>query len=488
MWDKVLKALGLRKPRASNPYGTGETMRLFWDWVTSPTKIDEEVRRDIAKLRAQARKEARYNPVAQQYLALLENNVIGPNGFNHQATVRNANGMLRKPVNDMIEEAFAGWGYNCTADGRQSFLQLQHMLIRAVAHDGEQFVRLLRSNSGLRLQVLDPDLLDHNLNEEATKSRGEVRMGVEVDTMGRPVGYWFKPSYELSVAPQRIPATDIIHLYDPLRANQTRGTSWFAPVLIPLSMLDGLYEAILVLNRVAASKMGFFVHKDPMAFDANNYKYMNPLDAAPGKAMALPPGIEFQSWDTGNPSAELNAFSKLILRHIASGWKVSYCALANDLEGVNYSSIRAGMLQERDQFRKLQNWWSDSFLRPVYAEWIKLANLTGELVLPERNAARYQSVRFVGRGWPWVDPLKDIQATILAINNGLDCRIDALAEQGKDADEMFERLAEEQKMAASYGLDFSEDTSKPSAPTSDEDDEPVINAMLFNRVRPKDGL
>jgi capsid protein len=48
---------------------------------------------------------------------------------------------------------------------------------------------------------------------------------------------------------QRIPADEIIHKFVRYRANQVRGVTWFAPVLLNLKNLDG-YE----FNELAASR------------------------------------------------------------------------------------------------------------------------------------------------------------------------------------------------------------------------------------------
>ncbi|HXF24366.1 MAG TPA: hypothetical protein VN602_07590, partial [Gemmatimonadaceae bacterium] len=59
-----------------------------------------------------------------------------------------------------------------------------------------------------------------------------------------------------------------------------------------------------------------------------------------------------------------------------------------------------------------------------------------------------------GRGWAWVDPLKDMQATILGIQHGIDSRTDALTEQGLDLETTFQHLSEEIKLAEEYGIDI----------------------------------
>jgi len=41
-----------------------------------------------------------------------------------------------------------------------------------------------------------------------------------------------------------------------------------------------------------------------------------------------------------------------------------------DLEGVNYSSIRAGVLEDREIFKGLQDWFIRSLVMPVFDEWV----------------------------------------------------------------------------------------------------------------------
>lgn len=55
-----------------------------------------------------------------------------------------------------------------------------------------------------------------------------------------------------------MPADQIIHLYVSERANQTRGVTWFHPVMTGIKMLDGYTEAELVAARAAGAKMDFF--------------------------------------------------------------------------------------------------------------------------------------------------------------------------------------------------------------------------------------
>lgn len=456
--------------------------RLFLDWIWAPlVAADQEMRAEMRSLRANARELARNNPYVRQYLALLVANVIGPKGVRLQGQVRRNDGTLATTINDKIERHWYRWGRSVTVDGRQSLQRLSTALLKAVAVDGEAFVRKVygypHNSYRFALQPLDADLLDHEYNMPAGDGKNEIRLGVEVDSWLRPVAYhfWDRHPDDLNTTlprkRERIPADEIYHLYDPDRVNQTRGVTWFKAVMRSLKMLAGYVEAELVAARTASAKMGWLSYKDASAFDPPEPGAVQTMDAEPGTVETLPPGMEFVPWSPEHPSTAFPPFVKQILRETACGLRVSYNALANDLEGVNYSSMRSGLLIERDWWRVLQRWWIECFLDRVYRDWLSTALLAGELVLDTRDPRRFEEVKWQPRGWAWVDPLKDVQAAILAISAGLGSRTGALAEQGDDFEDVIADLQEESALAAEAGLSFELSTRRRSGGEEPQDDE-----------------
>lgn len=441
-----------------------QVSRLLLDWIVAPMAADKEVRSDILKLRARARDLARNNPFIRQYLALVTTNVIGPHGIRMQAQVVNNNGLLAKSINDKLEAAWLKWCKKATIDGRMSLTQAAQLAARTLATDGEVFIKLVidEDETGkffFALQPIDADLVDHEYNRPAGKGTNEIRLGVEIDKFGRPVAYhvWDRHlADENQNARQRIrvPAAEMLHLYDPERVNQSRGTTWFNSVMVPLKMFDGYVEAELTAARTAAAKMGWLKYTDAAAMQLEGEIPTAPLqyDASPGTIEMLPPGVEFQPWDPSHPTGAYEAYSKGILRQVASGLRVSYNALANDLSDVNYSSFRSGILIEREVWRTLQQLFIERFYQPIFEAWLPVALLNKDVVLDSRDPARFQAVRWIPRGWAWVDPLKDIQASIEAINNGLASRSDVLAEAGMDYEAVLDNLAREKQMADAAGL------------------------------------
>lgn len=475
--------------RASSLYKGAEFSRLTLDWSATLAPPDEELRWSVARLRSRARDLARNNPYVRGYLNMLAVNVIGSAGMTLQAQVKDNSGLQNDRLNDAIEAGWLDWAQDVTVGTPLSLVRFEHQLLKTVAREGEVFVREWRGFSNrfaYGLEAIDPDLVDETFNRvRGTDGTNEVRMGVEVNQFGRPVAYhvWDRPQSTIG-APvprrlQRIPANEILHLYDPDRVNQTRGVTWLASTMFGLKMIDGMDEAELVASRAAASKMGFFTRKGdelagkPVSDDENALD----MEANPGTFGILPPGYDFAQWDPQHPNAQYPAFIKAMLRKCATGLAVSYNGLANDLEGVNYSSMRHGLQGERDNWQTLQGWWIGAFRQRVYREWLGMALLAGAVRLDTRDFTKYLDVLWIPRGFPYVDPQVDQQTEIEGIDRGLRAPQDVVAARGGDLATVYRKLADAKKLAKQYGLDISapekQAASKPAAtePEPDEDGE-----------------
>jgi lambda family phage portal protein len=449
--------------------------RLLLDWIAQTRSADEEVRGDIRMLRARARELGRNNSYVKRYFRLLVTNVIGPMGIKLQAQVRTGDQPDTKS-NAAIEEAWSAWANApVTVDGRLTLRRFEKVLLKTVACDGEAFVRLWRgfegNAHGLALQAIDADMIDETLNRPRRGTQNEIRMGVEIDAIGRPVGFWVWDSVGTDLMRERyfVPAAEMLHLYDPERVNQTRGVTWVHSVMVPAHMLNAYEESEAVAARIGASKMGLFEKRsDSLAGDLASDPKPATMEANPGTFEIVPDGYEFKAWEPDHPTAQFPAFIKQMLRKIASGFSVFYNVLANDAEGVSYSTMRSFALVERDDWRSIQQDFIDMWRRPLYAAWLGMALLTGSLKLSSRDPSRYMAVRHRPRGWQWIDPEKEAKAAVLSIQNGLGTRTGFLAEKGEDIEDVFAELAREQDLAKEYGLSISGATVATSEPAEDQ--------------------
>lgn len=478
MWiDGLLASVGLaRKSQQPAPvrrslFKGAEATRLTADWAFTPiTSANREIQADLIGLRARARELARNDRYATRFLGLLEENVVGDHGIRLQAQVTRPDEQTYDlAINRKIEQAWADWCRKgvCTADGRLSMAALQRLLVRTWATDGEIILRMVEgfpNEWGFALQVIDADQLDERLVRPSVGDQTAIRMGVEVNEWERPVRYhvWrhhpreTDRSFNEHVA---IGAREILHVFFSRRINQARGTSWFAPVLLDTHMLSGYMEAELVAARVAAAKGGFFItdpEAEPDPDDPEASEEDQEIDVEPGLIDIAPPGVtDFKAYDPQHPTAQFEAFQKAMVRGIATGLRTSYAMLAGDLREVNYSSIRAGLLADRDVYRILQQTFAEEILRPVFDRWLTWAITSGQLALPLRNKARWARHKWQPRGWQWVDPKNDAESGLLAVGAGVNSLTRLAAEQGRDVEEVLQERKKEIELAAELGVPLS---------------------------------
>ena len=173
-----------------------------------------------------------------------------------------------------------------------------------------------------------------------------------------------------------------------------------------------------------------------------------------GLLETLPEGWDFKAFDPAYPSGEMGPFIKAMLRGSAAGLGVAYTSLANDLEGINYSGLRAGLGEERDEWTVLQDWFSDHFCGPVAASWLDMALLTGALSLPFAKRDKFAAIAWTARGWRSVNPKDDATANSLDLQNLLKSPQEICAERGRSLEEVLDDFKEASELAKDRGIDF----------------------------------
>jgi len=456
-----------RKAARKRSFSGATTGRLFADFANMTRSSDSELKPALRTLRNRCRELARNDEYVRRYLQLLKTNVVGPHGISVQAKARNPDQSLDAPGNKLAENAWSRWSKAgvCTVDGRLSFVDAQRLVVETLARDGEVLVRLIPgapNDDRFAIQFLEADLLDEELNQKV-ENGNRVRMGVEVDEFGRSVAYHllrehpgdheFSNSY--SRKHTRVPANELLHIFQPDRPHQTRGAPPMAAAINALKMLHGYREAELVAARVSAAKMGFITSPDGDGYSGDDLEDTHtPIMAAePGSFEQLPAGMSISMFDPQHPVTAFSEFHKAVLRGIASSLGISYAALASDLESVNYSSIRQGALDERDHYRTLQSFLITHFIEPIFQGWLTSAMTAGSLPLPMTRYEKFSnSIIYRPRGFSWIDPVKEINAQVTGIQNGLLSMQDVANHYGADIEDVFESVQREKELAERYGI------------------------------------
>lgn len=476
--EKMFRAAGATELRQ---YAAAKNGRLVGDQRNFNMSANQDVRSAIRPLRASSRALARDNDYFIGYLKRLEANVIGRAGLALQVDAqKKGTGEKKEDLNRKVETAWKDWcrKRNCDVTGQLSLRDNAVLALKTLATDGEFLIRLHFDPSsiyGLKLQMLDVDWLDEDFNEEAsgtTTGKGagnRIVMSIEYDAYDKPVAYWFTdPRWSSTSVPNlrvtpasvrrlRIPADQIIHRFVKDRVGQGRGIPWTHGAMLTMNQLDGFDEAELVGARINASNMAFISPPAPVD-PSDTQKAGLDTEVAPGQVLELPAGYTVHEFSPNKPQD--GSFSTRMLRKIATSLGVSYSTLTSDLTQVNFSSIRAGTIEEREVWKLLHTWFAEHFYQDIYEKWLMF---NAEKLIPASALDQVMYPIWRGRGFEWVDPLKDVTASAMAVDRGFETLTDVLGERGKDFEETVDQIAYERAYLESKNVTLGDVVSMQEA-------------------------
>lgn len=471
-------------------YAGADGGRLFSDWITANNSADAELHSSLPTLRARCRALERENPYYSRWLAELEANVLGDKGIRLTMDVRTKRGAKDRRVSKMIEQAWHDFSRRgqFTACRQLDRLSWARIALRSIARDGDCLVELIRgydrNKAGIAVQAWEADHVDCHYNEE------NIRMGVETDGWGQPAAYhvWRRHPGDnllgyvaksdnrrrvIAETGERTTGSTALLPFVKRRFSQSRGEPWGSVAIRQLHQLGSYEEAALVSARVGASKMGFLFEAGDEVGGAEGYDTRRTMSAEPGAIEVIPVGepgeVSFQSWDPSDPNGSMKDFVKTMLRGVASGLNASYNIISNDLEGVSYSSIRAGTLSERELWKLCQHWWIEAVEKPIFCAWLDWSVATGAIPLPYSEIDRWMAPVMEGRRWPWVDPRSDAVAMEKAIELGLSSKQRECRKLGHTFDEIVDETAEDNAVAEAAGVTFAAPDITPEPETIDDE-------------------
>ena len=463
--DRVLGAIAprwqLRRTRARiaqqmlvRHYEAASVSRRTQGWKRTAGDANTANLRDLATIRELARDLVRNNGEFAQAKRTIANHVVGW-------------GILAKPDKAALTpaalERWKRWANttDCDADGRSNLAGLQKLVLGTVAESGECLVRrrwrLLSDEYALpmQLQVLEPDHLD-TAKSMTLANDGWITHGVEFDALGERVAYWLFPTHpgastggRLLFAPsKRVPASDVLHIFERTRPGQVRAVSWFAASILPAKELDEYQDAQVMKQKIAACLAVITSDIDgqngPLgtADDTENPG----VDALePGAILNLPPGKHV---DVVTPPqvTDYEPFVRANNRKIAKGLGVTYEDYTGDYSQVNFSSARMARLAHYDN---VHDWrWLlliPQFCDPVWGWAVEAMQLAGLVSGPV-------GVEWTAPGMPMIEPDKEGLAIMRNVRSGIQTLGEAIRERGFDPDEFLQEYAEMTKKLDALGI------------------------------------
>ncbi|MCA9511460.1 MAG: phage portal protein [Myxococcales bacterium] len=440
--------------------------------MTAATEHDSTLRSSGAIAIARSRDLAENFDYFKGFLLRLRRNVVGHQGIRFRSRALLPNGEPDEEKRAEISAAFAEWSkaQTCSVDGQLSLTGLQAQAVVSVARDGGIYWRLVdlpRSENrfALAIQPIEKTAIDFAYDRDLGGGR-RIVMGVEFAARSRrPVAYHFKTqpngnpidAYVFGGSTYvRIPAREIIDLTMRDYVTQTHGLPWAVSTMIRARHLHGYEEAELIAARVAASKMGFWTTSgdDEYAGPEDEETGLRTMEAEPGLIDVAPKGTEFQAWDPQHPTTAFESFCKSMLRGFASGLGVGYVGTANDPQGTSFASGRVELISDRDYYREIQAWLASTALDRVFDAWFEKQQLTGTIKpSTAETESLHRLAHWQGRGWQWVDPLKDATAAMLEYGLGATTLERIVAERtGEEWADVMRQIARERKLAQELGI------------------------------------
>lgn len=361
-----------------------------------------------------------------------------------------------KKLDKRVKAAWKKWGEQCDAEGQLNIDGLLALATGCIIESGEVLGRMIpvspsdvpRGVVPLELQLLEPDHLDGSRDRMMT-STAIVDQGIEYNHRGKRKAFWiFKvhPGARGIVMPHtsvRIAADDMLHVYRKDRIGQGRGVPWVAPVMLTGRDVADLQEAVVVKSRIEACLAAFIKTSNTARTLAGSINENKPDGGtrrieqfAPGMVAYLDQGEELQ---TVNPSSSIqfDAVLKTAFQCLAAGAGITYDQLTGDLSRANYSSLKSGKIEFRrviEQFQHLT--LVPMLLNPLWNRWVEAAVDAG--ILP-RRADGYPVEWIMPANEP-IDPMKDMQADILAVRSGRMTWPQFVAAWGVDPDTQLDEI------------------------------------------------
>jgi lambda family phage portal protein len=460
--------------------GASYCRKQLSNWWPIRSPADIEIIPELGTLVARARDLDRNNGVAAGGFQSLNDNVVGTGLRLAPSPDYRAMGRTIEWAEEWsrtVESAWKTWAETtaCDAAGVQNFHGMTQLVFRSSLENGEALALPLwleRTGTPFKtcVQLIDTDRLTNPGNQFWFSKY--LRGGIEIDDYGKPLAYYIQQMPEnltfLSYTPfygsstylwERIPAETpwgrkrVLHMYQKLRVDQTRGVPILAPVIEQFRMLDAYQRTELQSSIVNALVAGVIeTPLDPAALaemmggDPNQYlaaksEYRVQLEG--GSMIPLYPGDKLTPFTPARPPGTFPAFVEAVLRQIGTAVGMPYELVLKDFSKTNYSSARAALLEAWRFFYSRRGWLAFQWAQPVYELWLEEAVNAGIIEAPDFYALRqfYARAKWIGPGRGWIDPVKEAEAAELRVQGYFSTLEMECAEQGLDWNEVLEQRA-----------------------------------------------
>ena len=439
-------------------------------------------------------------PIATSAVRTVRTNVVGTGIAPRPRIDRAYLGMTDEQADawqDAARREFALWAEDrrsCDALGLNDFYELQQLAMQSWLMSGDVFAVVQHSKRsamrpyGLRLHLVEADRVSTPLDANSVvpglvttginpDNGNRIYDGVEVGRGGNVVAYHVcnrHPNewYEEPLKWTRVPAygtktgmPNVLHLMEAERPDQYRGVPYLSQAIEPLLQMRRYTNAELDAAVIQASFSAFVKTEDPTTNpfnevgsgvpgdDAMASRDENEYELGPGTINFMDPGEDVTFADPSRPASGFGEFIEALATQVGAAMEIPKDLLLKQFNS-SYSASRAALMEAWKSFRMRRRWLVDDFCRPVWELFVSEAVASGRLVAPgfftdPGARAAYLGCEWIGPSQGQLDPTKEIQAELAAVDAGITTREAAAVRiNGSDWDSNVARLSRENRALA----------------------------------------
>lgn len=488
-------------------HGGSYAKKSLIGWLSGGSDADADIVDNLETLRNRSRDLYMGSPLATGALKTVRTNVVGSGlALNAQVDAKFL-GLTEEQAKEWEENTEREWrlwseSVNCDAERRQTFFQLQSLVLLSALMSGDVFVTMpVIPRKGcaydLRIGLIEADRVCNPLNASTTAN---ILGGIEVGTYGETVAYWVAKHHpgaiprmgqDLQQEWKRVLAfgtttgrRNVLHIMaDVERPAQRRGVPMLAPVIEALKQLSRYSEAELMAAVVSGMFTVFVKSNTPDSPLATAFNPSMQVDKDPnayemgnGSIVALDEGEEVQIADPSRPNPNFDPFVIAICRQIGAALEIPYELLVKNFTA-SYSASRASLLEAWKMFRMRREWLVGNFCQPIYEEWLTEAVLKGRVQAPgffddPAIRAAWCGAEWFGDAQGQLDPLKEANAAKVRVDEGFSTREREAAElTGMKYDQVHAVRKREEAMRREDGLSATAPAQPMTEPEKEETDE-----------------
>lgn len=437
---------------------------------------DAQVKKAYKIVAARCRDQAENNPLIAGGLRRICDNVVR-SGIMPKFKFRKKDGSLDREANAAWRKLFLRWSRYCEVTGHESYGGTQKLGLKHMWTDGQYFIHRVWDTSRpgivpLRLELLEFDQLDPMV-DGVLDSGNLARKGIEYDASGRPLAYHLfdhHPGDYLALgrrtSSRRIPASEIVHVWERGRISQCSGIAWLVAVVMEAYRMDEFRHITQDGARTQAAFVAFLKSAMPgftlgaglglggqatPTLGGDTGTTEAPTEIKSNIVQPLPPGTDVTMNAPAQPGANYEPFTKDSARYQSAGIGMSFEAYTNNYTDASYASARSGSLEERLSYRGQQQFMEEQVNRKVVAWFIEAAVLAGLAPTAMPGYAKdpdlyHEMAEGQYPGWHWVDPNADAKAAEKLLELKLETRSNLSAQRGTDWYETMSDRREENEL------------------------------------------